>query len=113
MHVGVMLPSAASFAQIWLSTPASNAKSPPPDRALRLTYEFPRMTHRANLMMGSLCSMRFATMPQKNLRGLGHFYSVVLTLYHKKTKQDSLVGNFHMTKQDIEAIIKILLWITF
>src|SRR3989344_4857279 len=78
MHVGMMLPSVASFAQIWLPTPTSNAKSPPPDRALRLTYEFPRMTHRANLMMGSLCSMRFATMPgRESPQSLGHFIQLL------------------------------------
>ena len=51
-------------------------------RALRPTCEFPHMTHRATLMMGSLCSMRFATMPQK-IRGLGHFIQLLSQFYHK------------------------------
>jgi hypothetical protein len=42
--------------------------------AFRPPCEFPRMTHHTSLMMGSLCVMRFATMPGKPLKacsGLG------------------------------------------
>jgi hypothetical protein len=46
-------------------------KSPPPGRALRLICEFPHITQRATQMMGSLCSLRFSTIPPAQTDGLG------------------------------------------